>query len=126
VNPIRKLWYNLTITAASVVVAVFVGGVEALGLVADRLRLDGAFWGLIGELNASLSTLGYAVVGIFAASWIASSVVYRWKGYDRLPCCAERTVAPMRSCDSAPGAKARWFTDSGRLLKLGEGRWTCR
>jgi high-affinity nickel-transport protein len=85
VNPMRKLWYNLTITAASVVVAVFIGGVEALGLIGDKLRLDGAFWSLIGELNANLSALGYAVVGIFAASWIASSLLYRWKGYDRLP-----------------------------------------
>jgi nickel/cobalt transporter (NiCoT) family protein len=85
VNPIRKLWYNLTITAASVVVAVFIGGVEALGLIADRLALEGAFWNLVASLNASLSTLGYAVVGIFVTSWIASSLIYRWKGYDRIP-----------------------------------------
>jgi high-affinity nickel-transport protein len=85
VNPVRKLWYNLTITAASVVVAVFIGGVEALGLIGDKLQLGGTFWSLIGQLNASLSTLGYAVAGIFIASWIASSLVYRWKGYDRLP-----------------------------------------
>lgn len=98
VNPLRKLWYNLTITAASVVVAVFIGGVEALGLIGDKLRLDGAFWGLIGELNASLSTLGYAVAGIFAGSWIASSLVYRWKGYDRLPNLVQscKHLAPPR------------------------------
>jgi high-affinity nickel-transport protein len=85
VNPIRKLWYNLTITAASVVVAIFIGGIETLGLIGDRLRLGGAFWGLIGQLNASLTDLGYAVAGIFAASWIASALIYRWKGYDRAP-----------------------------------------
>ena len=43
VNPIRKLWYNLTITAASVVVALFIGGIETLGLIADELRLEGDF-----------------------------------------------------------------------------------
>ena len=85
VNPIRKLWYNLTITATSVVVAIFVGGVETLGLIGGRLGLDGAFWNVVGDLNESLGTLGYAVAGIFIASWIASSVIYRLKGYDRLP-----------------------------------------
>ncbi len=85
VNPIRKLWYNLTITATSVVVAIFVGGVETLGLIGGRLGLDGAFWSVVGDLNASLGTLGYAVAGIFIASWIASSVIFRLKGYDRLP-----------------------------------------
>jgi nickel/cobalt transporter (NiCoT) family protein len=85
VNPIPKLWYNLTITATSVVVAIFVGGVETLGLIGGRFGLDGAFWNLVGDLNDRLGTLGYTVVGIFIASWIASSVIYRLKGYDRLP-----------------------------------------
>jgi high-affinity nickel-transport protein len=85
VHPLRKLWYNLTITAASVVVALFIGGIEALGLIGNKLRLDGAFWSLIANLNDSLANLGYAVAGIFAASWLTSSLIYRWKGYDQLP-----------------------------------------
>jgi nickel/cobalt transporter (NiCoT) family protein len=85
VNPIRKLWYNLTITATSVVVAIFIGGIEVLGLIGGRLGLEGALWSLVGLLNASLSALGYAVVGIFVAGWIASSLIYRVKGYNRLP-----------------------------------------
>jgi high-affinity nickel-transport protein len=84
VNPVRKLWYNLTITAASVVVALFIGGVEALGLIADKLQLDGAFWAFIGALNDNLANFGYAVVGIFLASWMISVLVYRSRGYDRL------------------------------------------
>jgi high-affinity nickel-transport protein len=84
VNPIRKLWYNLTITAASVVVAVFIGGLEALGLIADKLGLDGGFWSFVGEMNDNLANFGYAVVGIFIASWIVSAIVYRSKGYDNL------------------------------------------
>ena len=83
-NPIRKLWYNLTITAASVVVAIFIGGVEALGLIGDKLGLEGAFWGIIGGLNDNLANFGYAVVGIFIASWIISALVYRAKGFDDL------------------------------------------
>lgn len=84
VNPLRKLWYNLTITAASVVVALFIGGIEALGLLGDQLALSGPFWDAVGSLNDSLGYLGFAVVGIFVAAWIASTVVYRWLGYDRL------------------------------------------
>ncbi|TCR92985.1 HoxN/HupN/NixA family nickel/cobalt transporter [Rhizobium sp. BK376] len=84
VNPIRKLWYNLTITAASVVVAVFIGGLEALGLIADKLGLEGGFWSFVGEMNGNLANFGYAVVGIFVASWIISTVIYRSRGYDSL------------------------------------------
>ncbi|MDQ0395087.1 high-affinity nickel-transport protein [Labrys monachus] len=84
VNPIRKLWYNLTITAASVVVALFIGGLEALGLIGDKLGLEGRFWGVVGDLNGNLANFGYVVVGIFLASWIVSTLVYRAKGYDRL------------------------------------------
>jgi nickel/cobalt transporter (NiCoT) family protein len=84
VNPIRKLWYNLTITAASVVVALFIGGVEALGLIGDKLGLEGGFWNVVGGLNDNLANFGFAVVGIFIASWIVSTVVYRAKGFDSL------------------------------------------
>jgi high-affinity nickel-transport protein len=84
VKPIRKLWYNLTITAASVVVAVFIGGVEALGLLADKLGLEGGVWSLIGDLNDNLANFGYAVVAIFMATWLISVVLYRARGYDNL------------------------------------------
>jgi high-affinity nickel-transport protein len=84
VKPMRKLWYNLTITAASVVVAIFIGGMEALGLISDKLGLDGGFWSFVGAMNDNLANFGYAVVGIFIASWIISTVVYRVKGYDSL------------------------------------------
>ena len=84
VNPIRKLWYNLTITAASATVALFVGGIEALGLIGAKFGLEGEFWGIVGGLNDNLTNLGFAIVGIFIASWIASASVYRMKGFDSL------------------------------------------
>ena len=84
VNPLRKLWYNLTITAASVLLALFIGGIEALGVLGDQLALSGPFWDAVGSLNDSLGYLGFAVVGIFVAAWIASAAVYRWQGYNRL------------------------------------------
>lgn len=84
VNPIRKLWYNLTITAASVVVAIFIGGIEALGLISDELGLTGGFWDFVGNLNDNLTNFGFAVVGIFIASWLISTVIYKTKRYDSL------------------------------------------
>ena len=84
-NPIRKLWYNLTITAASVVVAVFIGGVEALWLIGDKLGLQGRFWGIVGGFNENLTDFGFAVVGVFIASWVVSTIIYRVTGYADLP-----------------------------------------
>jgi len=83
VNPIRKLWYNLTITAASVVVALLIGGIEALGLIADKLGLAGGIWDVVSGLNEDLANFGFVVIGIFALCWAASALIYRWKGYDR-------------------------------------------
>ncbi len=82
-NPIRKIWYNLTITAISVVVAVLIGGIEALGLIAGKLGLEGAFWQMIGDLNGGIANFGYLVVGVFLASWALSYLLYRWQGLDR-------------------------------------------
>ena len=84
VKPMRKLYYNLVITFVSVGVAVLIGGIEALGLVADRLELDGPFWGTIAMLNNNFGSLGYLIIGVFVASWAISIAVYRWKGYDAL------------------------------------------
>jgi len=82
VKPIRKLWYNMTITAASVAVALFIGGLEALGLISEKLQLSGGLWDVVGALNDSLANFGFAVIAIFAAAWALSVLVYRWKGYE--------------------------------------------
>ncbi len=83
-RPIRKLYYNLTITAVSVLVAVVVGGIEALGLIGDQLALKGMFWNGIGALNDNFGSVGFIVIGVFAASWIVSAVIYYVKGYDKI------------------------------------------
>jgi high-affinity nickel-transport protein len=84
VKPIRKIYYNMTITLISVVVAVMVGGIEALGLIADQFHFHGTFWDLIGTLNENFGTLGYAIIGLFALSWIASIWFYKWRRFDDL------------------------------------------
>lgn len=82
-NPIRKLFYNLTITSVSVVVAFIIGGIEALGLLADHFGLQGSVWRLIAGLNENLGMLGYGIVALFIASWGISVAVYRLKNYER-------------------------------------------
>jgi high-affinity nickel-transport protein len=81
VSPIRKLWYNLTITAASVAVALLIGGVEALGLVVSKFGLAGSFWQRVTAFNDDLASMGVIVVGIFVTSWLFSVLLYKWKGY---------------------------------------------
>jgi high-affinity nickel-transport protein len=89
-KPLRKLYYNMTITAVSVVVAVIVGGLETLNLIGDRLGLTdgGGFWGAIGAINDNFGILGYVIIGIFALSWIGSVAFYKFKGYDKLETAA--------------------------------------
>ena len=84
IKPIRKLYYNLTITFVSVAVAFAVGGIEALGLIAGRFHLTGFFWILIQKLNNNFGVLGYCIIALFALSWILSIAFYRWRRYDHL------------------------------------------
>jgi len=84
VHPLRKLWYNLTITAASVVAALCIGGVEAAALLAEKFHLRAGFWRLVTGMNEDFSSLGYLVVGIFLASWACSMVVYRLRNPERV------------------------------------------
>jgi high-affinity nickel-transport protein len=81
-KPLRKLYYNITITSVSVLVALIVGGLEALGLIQGELDLSGPFWNPIAALNNNFGTLGYVIIGIFMASWIVSVALYKMKRYD--------------------------------------------
>jgi nickel/cobalt transporter (NiCoT) family protein len=83
INPIRKLYYNLTITFVSVVVGVVVGGIELIGLVKDKLNLDGGwFWFTIGILQDNFGAIGLTIVGVFILTWLISAIVYRLKKFD--------------------------------------------
>ena len=83
-KPLRKLYYNITITSVSVLVALIVGGIEALGLVQGELNLSGPFWYPIADLNNHFGMLGYVIIGIFMVSWIFSVSFYRLKRYDEI------------------------------------------
>jgi len=83
-KPIRKLYYNLTITFVSIIVALCLGTVEALGLIGDKIAANGYIWNVIRGLNSHFDLLGYLIIGIFMASWIISVMAYRWMQFDKL------------------------------------------
>ncbi|MFF9410245.1 HoxN/HupN/NixA family nickel/cobalt transporter [Streptomyces anandii] len=74
-KPVRKVYYNLTVTGLSVAVALLIGTVELLGLLARELGLHGAFWGWIAGLD--LNVVGFVIVGLFFATWILALVVWK-------------------------------------------------
>ncbi|ATF86565.1 MULTISPECIES: HoxN/HupN/NixA family nickel/cobalt transporter [Burkholderia] len=78
-DPKRKLAYNLSITFVSAAVALVIGGVEALGLAADKLGLAGGFWEAIGAINERFGAIGYGIVALFLACWVGSILFHRWR-----------------------------------------------
>jgi high-affinity nickel-transport protein len=84
IRPMRRLYYNLTITGASVLVAGLIGSIEALGLIGDRWQLSGIFWADIAGLNDSFGMLGFLIITLFVAAWAVSILVYRYKGLDEV------------------------------------------
>jgi high-affinity nickel-transport protein len=82
VKPMRKLYYNMTITLISVAIALLIGGVEALGLIRSRLDLSGGAWDIVRALADNMNRLGMAVIGLFVVSWLASYAIYKAKNLD--------------------------------------------
>ncbi|MEH2134631.1 MAG: HoxN/HupN/NixA family nickel/cobalt transporter [Nostoc sp.] len=96
VKPIRKLYYNMTITFVSVLVAVIIGGIEALSIIGDQLELKGSFWDFISELSDNFGTIGYLIIGIFVLSWLLSTFIYKVKKYDELEVTTTTTPNQIR------------------------------
>jgi high-affinity nickel-transport protein len=81
-KPIRKIYYNLTITVISVLVAFAIGGIELIQVIASEAGWTSGFWGWLGNLNFEI--LGYAIVAIFLISWLVAMAYYRYKGYEKI------------------------------------------
>jgi high-affinity nickel-transport protein len=84
VKPIRKLYYNMTITGVSALVAIIIGGIETAALIAHKLDLTRGGWRLASSLAEHFNALGFAIILVFAAAWAASYFVYRWKRFDEI------------------------------------------
>jgi len=83
-NPLRKLYYNMTITLLSVAIALLVGAIEALGLLGHRFRLNGPLWRLIATLNGNFTDLGLFIIGLILIAWALSYLLYRLRMLDQL------------------------------------------
>jgi high-affinity nickel-transport protein len=75
-QPIRKVYYNLTVTVLSVVVALVIGVIVLAGLVADRLGVHSGPLAAIGSVN--LEFVGFLIVGLFVAAWVIALAVWRF------------------------------------------------
>ncbi len=80
VKPVRKLYYNLNITLVSVLVAVVVGAIEVLSIIAMEFHLTGGLWNSLSNLDFGF--LGGIIIGLFLLSWVVSTVIYKVKRYD--------------------------------------------
>ena len=81
-NPIRKIYYNLTVTVISVLVALAIGTAELLQVVASELNLTGTVWGWLGELD--FETIGFGIIIIFLASWLVSVAIWKYRRFDEI------------------------------------------
>jgi high-affinity nickel-transport protein len=101
-RPARKIFYNLTITGLSVFVAVFIGVVEVLGLIARNAGFNGAFWSLLSRLN--VNTAGFVIVGIFVVTWIVSLAIWHFGRFDtKWQAAAESARDLVGSSGRSPG-----------------------
>ena len=75
-KPVRKVYYNLTITGLSVFVAFFIGTIEILGLVGQEENLGGSFWNFFQTFN--LNTAGFFIVGVFVVTWVVALLIWRF------------------------------------------------
>jgi nickel/cobalt transporter (NiCoT) family protein len=107
VNPVRKLFYNISITLVSVIVALLVGGLELLSIVQGQLNLSGGLWDLVSFLSAgndgqNFGYIGIGIIAIFILSWALSTIIYRVNRYDQMEARLSTHRPPGR--DTASGA----------------------
>jgi len=81
-NPVRKIYYNLTVTVISVVVAWVIGTIELLQVLSNELNLEGIFWTWLNSLNFEM--IGFGIIFIFISSWLISYGYWNYKQYNKL------------------------------------------
>ena len=98
-KPVRKVFYNMTITGLSVAVALVIGTIEIAGLIASQVNLAGSFWSWFENININL--LGFIIVGMFVATWAIALSVWKFGHIE------ERWNAHLTSTDFAPADPAQ-------------------
>jgi len=80
-KPIRKIYYNLTITSLSVFIALFIGTIEILGLIAQETNQSGGVWDLVAKFN--INRAGFIIVGVFVATWVVALAIWHFGDIER-------------------------------------------
>ncbi len=96
-KPIRKLYYNLTITSLSAIVALLIGGIETAAVISEKFDFHGALSDTLTSIGGYWGEIGLFVVGLFILSWILSTLSYRAKRLERLAVNACDFYAPERA-----------------------------
>jgi high-affinity nickel-transport protein len=80
-KPIRKIYYNMTITSLSVFIALFIGTIEILGLIAQETNRSGGFWDFLAKFN--INRAGFIIVGVFVATWVVALAIWHFGDIER-------------------------------------------
>ncbi len=94
-KPVRKVFYNLTITAISVAVALIIGTVELVGVIADQASITTGPLAAIASIPLDLA--GYAIVALFLLAWVAAVAIWKLGNIE------ERWSAHLQPSDEIPG-----------------------
>ena len=102
-RPVRKVFYNITITALSVAVALIIGSIELLAVFADKLSLTGGVWDFVS--NVDLNLVGYFIVALFVGTWLLALAIWRFGRIEerwmaKLDQGMEPVAAPQRAAPS--------------------------
>src|SRR6202011_1812170 len=80
-KPVRKVYYNITITGLSVALALYIGSIELFGILASKLKLTGGFWNYVS--NFDINQAGFIIVVLFVATWGAALLVWRFAHHEQ-------------------------------------------
>ncbi len=95
-RPVRKVFYNITITGLSVAVALIIGTIELLSILTDRLGITSGPLASLASLN--LNYVGYAVVALFVVTWVVALAVWKFARIE------EKWTAGLRAARTTPTA----------------------
>ncbi|CAG8483830.1 15036_t:CDS:2 [Gigaspora rosea] len=84
INPVKKLYYNFTITLLSIIIAFIIGSIEFIDVIGNIFNLDGPFWDFFDYLNDHFFTMGCAIIVSFVITWFIAKLIYKFGGYETL------------------------------------------
>ncbi|KAK9763708.1 hypothetical protein K7432_009376 [Basidiobolus ranarum] len=116
ISPIRKIYFNFTITLISVLIALMIGLCEIFDVIGDQLNLSGSFWRFMDNVNNSFDIIGPCIVGIFVFTWIGAVIAYKFSGFSEL----EKNIVVIRGDTEVDQVEKGLEKDEGKCEELSE------